>query len=122
MKLAFVIPVDENKVMNRDDAEYVQNLLDYTGVKAKVKAVPVWEELEVYTDDEKKARKVIERDGKYKIDNLELEEARFEKGTDIGKPGKGFAKIAKAASKEYGSKEAGQKVAGAVLKKVMAKK
>ena len=36
--------------------------------------------------------------------------------------GAGFAKVAKAASKEYGSKEAGQKVAGAILKKVMAKK
>jgi len=52
----------------------------------------------------------------------DLDEARFEKGTDIGKPGAGFAKVAKAASKEYGSKEAGQKVAGAILKKVVAKK
>jgi len=52
----------------------------------------------------------------------ELEEARFKKGTDIGKPGKGFAKVAKAAEKEYGSKEAGQKVAGAVLKNVLKKK
>jgi flagellar biosynthesis chaperone FliJ len=49
-------------------------------------------------------------------------EARFKKGEDVGKPGKGFAKIAKAAEKEYGSKEAGKKVAGAVLKKVVAKK
>lgn len=52
----------------------------------------------------------------------ELEEARFEKGTDIGKPGAGFKKVAKAAEKEYGSKEAGQKVAGAILNKVLAKK
>jgi chromosome segregation ATPase len=52
----------------------------------------------------------------------EVEEARFPKGTDIGKPGKGFAKVAKAAEKEYGSKEAGQKVAGAVLKNVLKKK
>jgi hypothetical protein len=51
-----------------------------------------------------------------------IEEARFEKGTDIGKPGKGFEKIAKAGEKQYGSKEAGQKVAGAILKKVLAKK
>ena len=51
-----------------------------------------------------------------------MDEARFKKGEDIGKPGAGFAKVAKAASKEYGSKEAGQKVAGAILKKVMAKK
>ena len=50
-----------------------------------------------------------------------LDEARFEKGEDVGKPGKGFAKIAKSAAKQYGSKEAGQKVAGAILKKVVAK-
>lgn len=50
-----------------------------------------------------------------------LDEARFRKGTDIGKPGKGFEKIAKAAGKEYGSKEAGKRVAGAVLNKVINK-
>ena len=42
-------------------------------------------------------------------------------GKDIGKPGKAFAKIAKKAGKEYGSKERGEKVAGAVLKKLRAK-
>jgi hypothetical protein len=52
---------------------------------------------------------------------VELDEARFKKGTDLGKPGKGFEKVAKAAEKEYGSKEAGQKVAGAMLKKVLNK-
>jgi hypothetical protein len=51
----------------------------------------------------------------------ELEEARFKKGTDIGKKGKGFEKIEKAAAKQYGSKEAGKKVAGAILKKVIKK-
>lgn len=58
-------------------------------------------------DDKKKAK--------------EIDEARFKKGEDIGKPGAGFKKVAKAAEKEYGSKEAGQKVAGAILKKVVAK-
>jgi uncharacterized protein (DUF2267 family) len=48
-----------------------------------------------------------------------MDEARFEKGEDIGKKGKGFAKIAKSAAKQYGSEEAGKKVAGAILKKVM---
>ena len=48
-----------------------------------------------------------------------LQEERFKKGTDIGKKGPGFKKVAKAAEKEYGSKEAGKKVAGAILKKVM---
>lgn len=51
----------------------------------------------------------------------ELSEARFKKGTDIGKPGKGFEKIAKSAAKRYGSEEAGKKVAGAILKKVVKK-
>ena len=50
-----------------------------------------------------------------------LDEARFKKGADIGKPGKGFEKIAKAAGKEYGSEEAGKRVAGAVLNKVIKK-
>jgi hypothetical protein len=42
-------------------------------------------------------------------------------GQDIGKPGKAFAKIAKSAGKEYGSKAAGERVAGAVLNKLRAK-
>ena len=50
-----------------------------------------------------------------------VDEARFKKGTDIGKKGKGFAKIEKAAAKKYGSEEAGKKVAGAILKKVVKK-
>lgn len=50
-----------------------------------------------------------------------LDEARFKKGTDIGKKGPGFAKIEKAAAKRYGSEEAGKKVAGAILKKVIKK-
>ena len=50
-----------------------------------------------------------------------LKEARFEKGEDIGEPGKGFSKIAKSAAKKYGSEEAGKRVAGAILKKVLKK-
>jgi hypothetical protein len=36
-------------------------------------------------------------------------------GKDIGKKGKGFEKIEKAAEKKYGSKEAGKKVAAAAM-------
>ena len=36
-------------------------------------------------------------------------------GKDIGKKGKGFEKVAKAAEKQYGSKEAGEKVAAAAM-------
>jgi flagellar biosynthesis chaperone FliJ len=70
--------------------------------------------------EEKKAKKA-EKTEKKEEPKKEMEEARFEKGEDVGKPGKGFAKIAKAAAKQYGSKEAGQKVAGAILKKVVNK-
>lgn len=42
----------------------------------------------------------------------------LEEGKDQGKPGKNFAKIAKKAAKEYGSKEAGERVAGAVKAKL----
>lgn len=51
----------------------------------------------------------------------EMNEARFEKGEDVGGKGFEFKKIAKKAAKQYGSKEAGQRVAGAVMKKVLNK-
>jgi len=52
----------------------------------------------------------------------EIYEERFKKGTDIGKKGPGFEKIAKKAGKAYGSEESGKRVAGAILQKIMAKK
>ena len=42
-------------------------------------------------------------------------------GMDIGKPGKNFAKIAKSASKRYGSEVSGERVAGAILKNLRRK-
>ena len=51
----------------------------------------------------------------------EMDEARFEKGEDVGGKGFEFKKIASKAAKQYGSKEAGQRVAGAVMKKVLNK-
>lgn len=42
-------------------------------------------------------------------------------GKDMGKPGKGFSKIAASADKEYGSKEAGDRVAGAIFQKMRRK-
>lgn len=62
-----------------------------------------------------------EKEEKEEKGETEMKEARFEKGEDVGEPGKNFAKIAKKAAAKYGSKEAGQRVAGAVLKKVLAK-
>jgi flagellar hook assembly protein FlgD len=79
-------------------------------------------ELKTRISDEKNKIKEMmgltpEKKGKDKM----VDEARFKKGTDIGKPGKGFEKIAKKAAKQYGSEEAGKKVAGAILKKVVKK-
>ena len=72
---------------------------------------------------DKPAAKSKHEKGESKAEEKEehMDEARFKKGEDVGKPGAGFKKVAKAAEKEYGSKEAGQKVAGAILKKVVAK-
>jgi hypothetical protein len=68
--------------------------------------------------DEKKKPKAPSQE---ETDANQVYEARFKKGTDIGKKGPGFAKIEKKATKQYGSKEAGKKVAGAILKKVIKK-
>ena len=61
-QLAFVIPCPDAYDIE-EEAEHFQYLLDKAGVKAKVKANRVGEEAEVYTKDEKKARKVIEKNG-----------------------------------------------------------
>ena len=78
---------------------------DFKGPKATMYAIAT-----------EKAKKVAEELSK------KLKEARFEKGEDIGKPGKGFSKIAKSAAEKYGSEEAGKRVAGAILKKVLKNK
>jgi hypothetical protein len=53
-------------------------------------------------------------------EEVELDEARFKKGQDVGDPGLNFKKIAAKAAEKYGSKAAGQRVAGFVLKKKLA--
>jgi len=67
------------------------------------------------------AREKVAQMLKINLSKEEMDEARFPKGTDIGKKGPGFKAVEKAAEKEYGSKEAGKKVAGAILKKVIKK-
>jgi len=61
-QLAFVIPCPDCYDID-EEAEHFQYLLDKAGVKAKAKVNMVGEEVEVYTKDEKKARKVIEKNG-----------------------------------------------------------
>ena len=106
--------------------DYLQSISDYlTGEEGEIE--------ELY---EKKAKKDYDGDGKIESSEEEykgvkdkaiknakgLAEERFKKGTDIGKKGPGFEKIAKKAGKAYGSEEAGKRVAGAVLQKILAKK
>ena len=101
-----------------------EKIKEMMGLIEKAKKEPK-EKKEKKTKHEKGESKAEEKEEHAKEDKKkakELDEARFEKGEDVGKPGKGFAKIAKSAAKKYGSKEAGQKVAGAILKKVVAKK
>ena len=89
--------------------------------KAKKEPKEKKEKKTAHEKGESKAEEKAEHAKEDKKKAKELDEARFEKGEDVGKPGKGFAKVAKAAAKQYGSKKAGQKVAGAILKKVVAK-
>ena len=63
------------------------------------------------------------KDGKINIGDMDEAKEDYSAkkaraGKDIGKPGKNFKKIAKDASKRYGSKAAGDRVAGAILAKM----
>jgi hypothetical protein len=99
-------------------ADFIENddpkeLITYIKAKGKEAVAKLKAKLAENKDaDRKKVAKLMK---------IELDEARFKKGTDIGKPGKGFEKIAKAGEKQYGSEKAGKKVAGAILKKVLNK-
>ena len=80
--------------------------------------------------DKKEPFKKAEKDAKKPVDSKydsragrrngkdDAKAKQVEEGKDEGKPGKNFAKIAKSAGKEYGSKAAGERVAGAVRNKL----
>ena len=122
-KLAEMLDNQISEVEGKVSSE-TEKIKEMMGLIEKAKKEPK-EKKEKKTAHEKGESKAEEKEEHKKEDKKkakELDEARFEKGEDIGKPGKGFAKVAKAAAKQYGSKEAGQKVAGSILKKVMAKK
>lgn len=104
------IPVD---IKHFADPEIVGDLMN--DIENSIK------ELEAKKKELEEQMKGMDKPVKGTKNEKKVDEARFSKGTDIGKPGKGFSKIAKSAAKQYGSKEAGQKVAGSVLKKVIAK-
>jgi hypothetical protein len=115
-----------NEVEQVTEVEFA-NLQKFVSELAKVKEAGA--DLKKKLDDEIKSIEEKIKAEKAKIKEMigmvskeeELEEARFKKGEDVGKPGKGFEKIAKSAAKRYDSEEAGKKVAGAILKKVVAK-
>ena len=121
-KLSEMLDNQINEVDGKIKSE-TEKIKEMMGLIEKAKKEPK-EKKEKKTAHEKGETKEEEKEEHKAEDKKkakELDEARFEKGEDVGKPGKGFAKVAKAAEKQYGSKEAGQKVAGAILKKVVAK-
>ena len=114
-----------NEVEEVTEVEF-SNLQKFVNELSKVKAASaaLKDNLEkeiTATEDKIKSEKNKIKEMIGLISEEEVEEARFKKGEDVGKPGKGFEKIAKSAAKKYGSEEAGKKVAGAILKKVVAK-
>ena len=85
-----------------------------TGTKAVYKGTPEYaQEKKRKADQEKQQKNTIHNDKMAYRKTTAVEE-----GKDEGKPGKNFAKIAKSAGKEYGSKAAGERVAGAVKAKL----
>ena len=70
------------------------------------------------------AKKIAHGTGKKVMPSAKERSALAKKaraGKDIGKPGKGFEKVAAKAAKQYGSKEAGERVAAAAMFKAQAK-
>jgi len=72
-----------------------------TAETQKIKEMMGLVEPQAEAKKKKSAKKKEEpkEDKKDKEDKEEIEEARFKKGKDVGKPGKGFAKITKSAAK-----------------------
>ena len=107
-QLAFVIPCPDCHDIE-EEAEHFQYLLDKAGVKAKVKANQVGEEAEVYTKDEKKARKVIEKNG-YQIGWINL----TQQNDDIEDNGEGDYGMQDEAVGEPGTQIAAEKMMHAI--------
>jgi hypothetical protein len=107
------------KYLNQNETNIVDTFLDHSKpnggvdgavahVLKQVKAAPLSEKKKPSTGLTKKEKSAISK--------------KAHAGKDIGKKGKGFEKVAKAAEKEYGSKEAGEKVAAAAMWKSQAAK
>jgi hypothetical protein len=95
--------LEEKDEMNEEQVLHMQKLagiISETEYKAKL------EELE---EAKKKPSAGLTKKQKSAVSK------KAHKGEDIGKKGKGFEKVAKAAEKQYGSKEAGEKVAAAAM-------
>jgi len=107
------------KYLNQNETNIVDTFLDHSKpnggvdgavahVLKQVKAAPLSEKKKPSAGLTKKEKSAISK--------------KAHAGEDIGKKGKGFEKVAKAAEKQYGSEEAGEKVAAAAMWKSQAAK
>lgn len=71
---------------------------------------------DLYGDDKLKEGKMDHMPRVVAENTLSAKAGRM--GADLGKPGKNFSKISKAAAKRYGSQAAGERVAGSILAKM----
>lgn len=123
----FVNELEKIKAAHSKLAEMLDNQISEVESKVaseteKIKEMMGLIEPKKKTTKKEEGKKSAKKEEPKEKEKKEVDEARFKKGEDVGKPGKGFAKIAKSAAKQYGSEEAGKRVAGAILKKVVAKK
>jgi chromosome segregation ATPase len=105
------------------DSEIVGDLMDNLEDSIKeleAKKQELQEQLEEMEKPVKESKKKKPSAGMTKKEKSAVSK-KAHAGGDIGKPGKGFEKVAKAAEKQYGSKEAGQRVAAASMWKNAAK-
>lgn len=92
-----------------DDEDYSDYFFDVDTPEDEIEEGKEVEEPSLYEEELEES----EKPGTAKERSAMAKKARA--GKDIGEKGKNFEKIAKAAAKKYGSKEAGKKVAGAVM-------
>ena len=107
------------KYLNQNETNIVDTFLDHSKpeggvddavahILKQIKAAPLSEKKKPSAGLTKKEKSAISK--------------KAHAGGDIGEKGKGFEKVAKAAEKQYGSKEAGEKVAAAAMWKSQAAK
>jgi hypothetical protein len=97
---------------------------EYAGLLEAFNSVYTKPEQEILSEETLEEKKIATGTGKKVMPSAKERSALAKKaraGKDIGKPGKGFEKVAAKAAKQYGSKEAGERVAAAAMFKAQAK-